>query len=213
VLGEGPVINAGLQSVLEPLIGRHIRLITRAESHPLDDILAGGDVVLVDPSQHEPAWWSRLTTRAAEQAVAVVAYVSTFEPSLVAEAVAGRVSGIVLKRSSPQVLIEVLDGAARGHFAVDPAVSGRLAASAIDLRRESWPGSDFGLTRREGEIFVAVGEGLRNDEIADRLSISIQTVRTHLRAVYRKVGVHDRSSAVALAWRLGVVSGSRTPTA
>jgi len=55
------------------------------------------------------------------------------------------------------------------------------------------------LTVREGEILGLVSEGLKNSEIAERLFISPQTVRWHLRSLYRKLGTHDRSLAVVRA--------------
>ena len=54
----------------------------------------------------------------------------------------------------------------------------------------------FGLTRREREVAHMVCKGLRNNEISDRLYISVHTVENHLRSVYRKLGVCNRTSVV-----------------
>ncbi len=55
---------------------------------------------------------------------------------------------------------------------------------------------DFGLTRREVDIVHLVGVGMTNPEIADKLCISVRTVQNHLRSIYEKAGVHNRTSLV-----------------
>jgi DNA-binding NarL/FixJ family response regulator len=57
----------------------------------------------------------------------------------------------------------------------------------------------FGLTAREAEILRLLGQGFRNQEIAERLFLSVETVRWHLRSIYNKLGVHDRLSAAMCA--------------
>ena len=55
----------------------------------------------------------------------------------------------------------------------------------------------YRLTFRESEILGLLAEGLKNGEIAERLCISLQTVRWHLRSLYAKLGTHDRFSAAS----------------
>jgi DNA-binding NarL/FixJ family response regulator len=55
----------------------------------------------------------------------------------------------------------------------------------------------YHLTSRESQILSLLGEGLKNHEIAERLFISPQTVRWHLRSLYTKLGTHDRNSAAS----------------
>jgi DNA-binding NarL/FixJ family response regulator len=62
------------------------------------------------------------------------------------------------------------------------------------------------LTEREGEILKLLAEGLRNDDIAERLVISPQTVQTHVRNILSKLRVHSRLEAVAFAVRHGWLS-------
>ena len=62
-----------------------------------------------------------------------------------------------------------------------------------------------GLTPREVEILVGVANGLSSRELAAKLFVSESTVKSHLRAIYRKINVHDRSQAVAYALRKGFV--------
>ena len=78
-----------------------------------------------------------------------------------------------------------------------------LAARAIDLG--DWPGAHLGLTRREAELLAVLGEGTNPGDAARMLGVSPETVRTHTRNIYRKLGVSDRAAAVAVAWREGLV--------
>lgn len=67
----------------------------------------------------------------------------------------------------------------------------------------AWPGQEFGLTERESEILGFIAQGLSNDEIARTCYLSINTVKTYIRAAYRKAGVATRAQAVAWALRHG----------
>jgi ATP/maltotriose-dependent transcriptional regulator MalT len=69
---------------------------------------------------------------------------------------------------------------------------------------EFWPGARLGLTQRESEVLGLMVRGLSNRAIALRLSIGEDTVKTHARALYRKLEVADRSQAVAVALREGI---------
>jgi DNA-binding NarL/FixJ family response regulator len=62
-----------------------------------------------------------------------------------------------------------------------------------------------GLTDREVEILVGISRGASSRELAAQLFVSESTIKSHLRAIYRKIGVRDRSQAVAYAIRKGFV--------
>ncbi|MDP2774124.1 MAG: response regulator transcription factor, partial [Nocardioides sp.] len=59
-----------------------------------------------------------------------------------------------------------------------------------------WPGRAAGLSPREAEILALITQGLRNQEIADRAYLSINSVKTYIRSAYRKIGVERRAQAV-----------------
>jgi len=114
-------------------------------------------------------------------------------------------SGFLLKTTTGPELADHLDRVMDGDVAVDSTLAGRVAMTAARLQSgEFWPGARSGLTQRESEVLGLMVRGLSNRAIALRLSIGEDTVKTHARAVYRKLEVSDRAQAVAFALREGI---------
>lgn len=114
-------------------------------------------------------------------------------------------SGFLLKTTTGPELADHLDRVMEGDVAVDTALAGRVAMTAARLQSgEFWPGARLGLTQRESEVLGLMVRGLSNRAIALRLSIGEDTVKTHARALYRKLEVVDRAQAVAVALREGI---------
>ncbi|ART71902.1 MULTISPECIES: response regulator [Mycobacteriaceae] len=114
-------------------------------------------------------------------------------------------SGYLLKSISSDELVRQIEFAHGGATAIDPGMAARAADTAARLQRdEFWPGVRQGLTQRESEILSFVVAGLSNRGIATKLVIGEETVKTHLRSIYRKLGVSDRAGAVATALREGI---------
>ena len=114
-------------------------------------------------------------------------------------------SGYLLKGISSDELVRQLELVHSGATAIDPGLAARAVDTAARLQRdEFWPGARHGLTQRESEILSFVVTGLSNRGIATKLVIGDETVKSHLRSIYRKLGVSDRTSAVATALREGI---------
>lgn len=101
--------------------------------------------------------------------------------------------GIVLKQAATERLLEGIRKVHRGEIWIDQ----RVAAEVMKAMTRPGPaaggaGEKALLTPREGEIVTLVTQGFRNKEIAERLSISEQTVKNHLQNIYDKLGVSDR---------------------
>jgi two-component system, NarL family, response regulator len=103
--------------------------------------------------------------------------------------------GYLLKDSVPEDLIRVIHEVHAGQRSIPSHVAGRLAA------RTSQPT----LTSREMEVLEHLAQGMRNKEIAGALSISEETTRAHIKAIFHKLNVHDRTAALAEALRRGIV--------
>jgi DNA-binding NarL/FixJ family response regulator len=120
----------------------------------------------------------------------------------VAEALAMGVAGIVLKESSPTALVECVRDVHRGLRRIDRA----MLARAVPQGRSTGAAVDGAvLTPRETEIVRLVAQGLRNKELAQRLSITEGTVKIHLHNIYDKLGVDGRLELVLAAQQKGLV--------
>jgi DNA-binding NarL/FixJ family response regulator len=115
-------------------------------------------------------------------------------------------SGFLLKDVPAETLFEAVRVVAAGEALLAPAITRRLIAEFARLRpRQVRPDSLSALTPRETEILGLVAEGLSNGEIAERLVLSDETVKTHVSHVLRKLGLRDRAQAVVVAYESGLV--------
>jgi DNA-binding NarL/FixJ family response regulator len=114
-------------------------------------------------------------------------------------------AGYLLKWVDGQDLVRHLERAAEGETVVDPTMAGRAVSSAARLQAgEFWPGARLGLTQRESEVLAYLVAGLSNRAIAAKLVLGEETVKSHVRSIYRKLEVGDRAGAVATALREGI---------
>jgi len=114
-------------------------------------------------------------------------------------------SGYVLKRVDGSELVGHLRRVMDGDVVIDPTLAGRIAMSAAKLNAgEFWPGAQLGLTQRESEVLSLLVANHSNKGIAGKLVVSEDTVKTHIRGLYRKLGVSDRGGAIAAALREGL---------
>ncbi len=113
--------------------------------------------------------------------------------------------GYVLKRVDAAELVGHLRRVADGEIAIDAALAGRAAMSAARISSgEFWPGANHGLTQRESEVLALLVAGHSNRAIASTLVVTEDTVKTHIRSLYRKLDLQDRGGAVAFALREGL---------
>ncbi len=113
--------------------------------------------------------------------------------------------GYLLKKISSGELVRQLELARTGVTVIDTALAGRAVDTAARLQSdEYWPGARHGLTHRESEVLALIVAGLSNRGVATRLVVGDETVKSHLRAIYRKLDVTDRTGAVAAALREGI---------
>ncbi|MBJ07293.1 MAG: LuxR family transcriptional regulator [Verrucomicrobiaceae bacterium] len=120
-------------------------------------------------------------------------------------AVCAGASGYVLKASGTDKIGDAIRQVMGGGAPMTPQVAKKVLDAFANS--ELMPGGkgDYGLTAREQEILRLLAEGLLKKEIADALSISVNTVSTHLRRVYDKLHVNTNTGAVAKALREGII--------
>jgi DNA-binding NarL/FixJ family response regulator len=137
-----------------------------------------------------------------------VLVLTTFDlDEYVYDALQAGASGFLLKDAPPETLFEAVRVVAAGDALLAPAVTRRLIAEFARLRppQRTRPEDLEALTRREVEILGLVAAGLSNHEIAERLVLSNETVKTHVSHVLRKLGLRDRAQAVVAAYESGLV--------
>lgn len=115
------------------------------------------------------------------------------------EAICAGASGYLLKRTPPEHILEAVRDLARGGAPMTPKIARRVLAMFRDAHPIADPSS--GLSLREQEVLTALVNGLSYKMIAADLSISIDTVRTHIKHIYEKLHVNSKAQAIAMALR------------
>lgn len=106
-------------------------------------------------------------------------------------------SGYLVKRSTPEEVRQAIRDVRSGGAPMSAEIARRVVEAFHQPLKTASPsaGDDVKLSKRETEILELLTKGLANKEIADRLDISVETVRVHLRRVYEKLHVHSRTEA------------------
>jgi DNA-binding NarL/FixJ family response regulator len=166
------------------------------------------DVLLIDVRMPEidgiQATRHLLATSADPPRVLVI---TTFEnDEYVYAALRAGASGFLLKRARPAQVVEAVRVVAAGESLLFPAAIRRLTDAY------GRPGGDglraAKLTEREAEVLALMAAGRSNAEIADKLVVSVETVKTHVGNVLSKLGARDRTQAVIAAYESGFVQGT-----
>lgn len=119
------------------------------------------------------------------------------------EALRAGARGYLLKKVTDDELTRVLKSVCAGEVIVDPSLAGQMALRSA----QAGPGGPGAvrLTEREREVLAVMAEGMSNAAIAGHLHISEETVKTHVKSLLRKLGALDRTQAVSLALRSGLL--------
>ncbi len=114
-------------------------------------------------------------------------------------------TGYILKQVSQEKLVENIKRVYHGETVIDPSLIGQLVSDYAKITQSvssqvksqvEFEGK--GLTPRENEVLKYLAQGLTNKEISSKTHLAIDTVKTHLRSIYRKLGVKNRSQAITM---------------
>jgi DNA-binding NarL/FixJ family response regulator len=209
IVDDDPLVRIGLRAILSSEEGWEV--VAEAGDGQSAVRLANRpdppDLILMDirmPGMDGLEATRRILARAGAPRVLVL---TTFEvDEYVFEALRAGASGFALKRIPPNDLIEAVRTVAAGESLVFPASTrGVIERFAV---RSSKPLPE--LSEREQEILRLLTRGMSNSEIAHELTVSVQTVKSHVAAILMKLDVRDRTQAVIAAYETGfVVPGSR----
>jgi DNA-binding NarL/FixJ family response regulator len=165
------------------------------------------DVVLMDVRM--PVMDGIQATRQLAGCVRVI-ILTTFDlDDYVYDALSAGASGFLLKDAGAERLFDAVRVVAAGDALLAPTITRRLIGEFARLRPRPTPKGLDELTPRETDVLRLVAEGLSNREIADRLVVSDETVKTHVSRVLSKLGLRDRTQAVVAAYESGLVEPRR----
>ncbi len=154
------------------------------------------DIVLMDVRLPDMSGIDAMITILSDSPEARVIMVTSSEGDVeMQRALEGGAKGYMLKSMPPREVLEAIRKVHAGKKAIPPDIATRLANHM----------SDEALTDREVEILQQVAEGNRNRDIADRLFISEGTVKVHIKHIMEKLGANDRTQAITIAVRRGII--------
>jgi DNA-binding NarL/FixJ family response regulator len=199
VVDDQAIVREGLVTVLSLL--PDIEVLGEAAEGRTGAALADAllpDVVLLDLRMPvlDGLEATRLIT-AAHPEIAILILTTFADEASVVDVLRSGARGYLTKDADRAEVAAAIRAVAQGHTTLGGEIGGKLIAAATggsppDLAAR------FNLTRREDEVLALIGEGLSNAEIAGRLFVGVATVKTHINAIFAKIGVRDRAQAIAL---------------
>ncbi len=187
IVNDYEVVVAGVAAMLEPFSDRVTVVETEAGGVP--EIPA--DIVLFDTFAGRRRSLARIDTMSADQDMdKVVLYTWDIPKEFARDVDLRAIDGVILKDATAVELVEKLERVQRGEF---------VGASAIECDDNT-----TGLTEREREVLALLSEGATNREIAGELYLSVDTVKTHVRKLFAKLGVTNRTQAAIVARDRGI---------
>ncbi len=189
------LLRQGLKSLL--LLESDLQVVAEAErASELASLLATNpcDVLVLDLQMER--WTIGEIERLSRVTRVVVLTASERKEDAIAALRMGA-RAIVQKRYAVETLMQAIRAAARGIVWVPPELQAEIATH--------FNSSETQLSKRETEIIRCVATGLRNAEVAGKLSIGESTVKTHLNNIFHKIGVRDRVELALYAYRVGLL--------
>ncbi|MDQ3151534.1 MAG: response regulator transcription factor [Actinomycetota bacterium] len=208
LVDDHQMVLDGLRAMLRPYAERLVVVGSTTDPHEALSLLRAEApaVVLVDVRMRAVSGLDLCRTfLAAAPETRVVVLTVYDDEQYVFQALRAGASGYLTKQVTAEELVGHLERVLEGEVVIDSSLAGRVAWTAARLQSgEFWAGAHLGLTQRESQVLELIVRGHSNHTIAGRLVLGDETVKTHVRGIYRKLGVNDRSQAVAFALREGI---------
>lgn len=205
VIAASSRVRASLQTMVEAHPALEF-MVSAADSDTLAENLAGSvpDVVVID---NEPDQSEALKTRfeRGRAPPALVLLLDDLDSDWVLDVLPAEAIAILSRNVMPAEIVASIEAVAAGLCVLSPEILARLLAGRKPLRGTASSESSEALTLREIEVLAMLADGLGNKEIARQLDISDNTVKSHLSSIFGKLGAANRTEAVMLAMRHGLI--------
>jgi len=188
IVDDYAVVIAGVASFLAD---ERIDVVETGASLP---VISDVDVVLYDTFAQVHGEGIDLEDYVRESGAKVVVYSWNLRQDLIERAMVEGASGYLSKVLTGPVIVEALERIMNGETVILTGDHETSVGGAGD-----WPGRSSGLSPREAEVVALIARGLSNQEIAERVFMSINTIKSYIRSAYRKMGVERRTQAVIWA--------------
>jgi DNA-binding NarL/FixJ family response regulator len=216
IADDQALVRAGFRAILDEQPG--IRVVGEAgDGRDAIDLVRRRhpDVVLMDiqmPDINGLEAARRILAEADENHPVAILMLTTFDLNeYVYDALRAGASGFLLKDVLPEQLIAAVRVVAAGDALIAPTITKRLIEQFARTAPPHIPPARLkDLTPRELEILTLVARGMSNGEIADDLTLSQATVKTHIKHILSKLDLRDRVHAVVLAYEAGLVTPGET---
>lgn len=133
----------------------------------------------------------------------VIVLTSYHDDEFIFPAFAAGATSYLMKDIAPHDLVDAIRKSVQGQSVLAPVVAKRLLQQSTSKATEH---DKVDLSQREHEVLLLVAKGLNNAEIAEKLFITVKTVRSHVSNILSKLQVRDRTQAAVFAWQQGIIS-------
>ena len=208
LVDDQDLVRSGLRRILRRKDG----FVIVAECSDGDEVPAAipqhrPDVVVMDLRMKRVDGIEATRRMAGSGAPPVLALTTFNEDELLSGALRAGAAGFVLKDSSAEELIRAVRAVAQGDSYLDPAVTSRVLSTYRRAAADKPSNSVVTqLTARELDVLKLIGKGRSNTEIADELSISEVTVKSHIGHIFVKLNLRDRAAAIVYAYDNGIAA-------
>jgi DNA-binding NarL/FixJ family response regulator len=212
LVDDHEVVLEGLIRILEREGGIQVVAVARSAEEALEKVERfPPDVAIVDiqlPGMNGIELIRRL--KQAHPRIEAITLTVFDDEQFAKQAIKAGAIGYVIKDAAKEELVKAVRAAAKGESLISTSVARKLLEEITEEGGEKKKGEELeGLSQRELDVLKLMTKGYNNRQIADILFISEHTVKVHIRNIFRKIGVSDRTNAVLWAIERGIVLRDR----